>query len=975
MENRKLLSINDTLTLGGIEYHIEDIIGKGSCAVMYKARYNDGIISDARHHVLIKELFPFDIKGGIYRAPDNKLAVTPEAQECYELYKRSFERGNQIHLNILERFPEKNGVNINTYSHNNTLYTILAFGGGRDFETELLVNPNADLLKITDRFIGILSALDEFHKMGYYHLDISPDNILLTGKGDDERVSLIDYNSVLSEAEVKGNDEIVFSLKRGYTAPELCSGIRSKISYATDLYSVAAVFFRAISGRALTEFEMLRRTPPDVSGYACIQSEPETVKSLVKKILTKGLATLPEKRYSCVAEMKTDFEELKDRILGVGITHWSLWENGRKTVLEMVKNNTSFRFLTDKKNIYNLNVKTAGEIKSAELFLKDIVNGAPSTVLTGDGGVGKTTSLLNIAYNFNTRYNSQAPIITYISLYGASPADSNYIKDKLLETLRFKPDTKTFEMARHKLKQLFREEFNVSGAPNLVILVDGLNEISDNPQFITDEIKELSENAGIRFVVTTRQYNNELDFATAGLLPLKDSEVQNALLREGLLLPQSRELAELLNNPLMLSIFIEASKNGNKQLRINDKSELVAEFFSVIAKKGTETLSKDESALWLNDVSVNYILPAIAEEIKKKKRALNDKEIFSVVKKCYKVLTSKIVFRAFPQWIGHLKDILNGCTTAETWYGVVVKDILWKKTGLLSKNESGRYRIFHQTIEEYLLDVNKHNAKQIRKKVIIKNTGIILCIAAAFLTACASITAAFPELAEKSIFVRLKAIPTEKADLLLTDLCVSYVNYGMIYDTCEALLSNSDNKKSTLNKFEYYNKAIDSADRRKSIELSTKQLEDIEKLGGIMPYSFEPLGISEGKILLNKDVAGIDMYKRYIHLLPEALEKNNTEYISAFNDFIRSDAEYTAVLFNYTAWQHIQELGENSVLKKTLSDSVSLIPKMENVRKTVSDREQTINSYTVIKYEEAMKSNYEKMEQIYGKYEILYNRR
>ena len=159
------------------------------------------------------------------------------------------------------------------------------------------------------------------------------------------------------------------------------------------------------------------------------------------------------------------------------------------------------------------------------------------------------------------------------------------------------------------------------------------------------------------------------------------------------------------------------------------------------------------------------------------------------------------------------------------------------------------------------------------------------------------------------------------------------------------------------------------------MELSKKQLEDVEELGGIMPYSFEPIGIAEGLALLGKDATDIGIYERYMKLLPKAQGGNDVEYMSSFKEFIKADAEYTAALFHYVAWQHIQELDANSVLKKTLLDSVSLIPKMESVRKVITDYEQTIDSYTVTKYEEIKRNKYERMEQIYGKYETFYNGR
>lgn len=971
MELRKELSPNSILPLGEIKYHIERVMGKGSCAIMYKAWYDDNIIDGVRHYVLIKELFPVDVKGGIYRNVNDVLEVLPQAHEQYSMYRKSFEHGNEVQLKILESFPEKNGVNINTYAYNNTLYSILGFGGGRDLETELLVNPQTTLLKTTDRMIGVLRALEEFHSLGYYHLDISTDNILLIGKAEEERAFLIDYNSVLSENEIQGNGEIFYSLKNGYTAPELRSGMRNKISASTDLYSVAAVFFRLICGRTLTEIEMLKRMPPDVSETPCIKNEPETVKNLVRKLLVKGLSPLPEKRYLFVFEMRRDFEELRERILGIGITHWALWESGRKNVRETIRNNTSFEFLNEHKRLFAINVCVDDEVKNTELFFDDIIHGASSAVLIGDGGMGKTTSLLNVAYNVNSKYKSDSVAVSYISLYGAVPKDENFIKDKLLEGLKFKSDTKTFETARHKLKQVLKEQVPGSVAPVMVILVDGLNEIAGDAQLVIEELRELSQYAGVRIVLTTRQYNDEFDFKKAYLLPLKDGEICKALSNEGLLLPQNAELAELLRNPLMLSIFINASKNGGKPLKLNSKKELVSEYFNAIARKGTEHINESEGEFWLNDVAVNYVLPAIAEAGRKKKSALTDEELFRVVKRCYKVLNSKIVFRAFPKWIGHLKEILCDCKSAELWHGIVVRDILWKKTGLLAKDERGQYRVFHQTIEEYLLDINSHNAKKVRQKIIIKNTAVALCVLVAFIVACGALATTFPELVEKSILVRLKAIPKQKADYVLSDMTASYVNSGLLYGTVDSLIKKP--KEQSLNRtFEFYKTSIDTEGERKRIDSALKTLEEIKASGNIMPYSYEKIYFEEGETLLKKSITDAEIYERYMQFLSQASQNGNTEYISCLSEFMQADAEYTSLLFHCVTWNHIMEMDENLALRKSLLDTVSRIPEMESVRKKITESEQNIDSYMIAEYKERRRTAYDKMEEIYGKYKAIY---
>ena len=142
-----------------------------------------------------------------------------------------------------------------------------------------------------------------------------------------------------------------------------------------------------------------------------------------------------------------------------------------------------------------------------------------------------------------------------------------------------------------------------------------------------------------------------------------------------------------------------------------------------------------------------------------------------------------------------------------------------------------------------------------------------------------------------------------------------------------------------------------------------------------MPYSYEPLSVAEGKTLLEKDTEDIDVYSRYIKLLLLAQENNNSEYVSAFDKFIQADAEYTAVLFQYTVWEHIEDMDDNSVLKKTILNSVSVAAQMEEVRKAVCEKEKNIDSYTVAKYRETRKTMCENMENLYGKYEIIYQSR
>lgn len=178
---------------------------------------------------------------------------------------------------------------------------------------------------------GALDALQVFHSSGYLHLDISPDNILLIGRGDRERVILIDYNSVYTLEEAVKSQGFRISTKEGYSAPEVQMGQADRIGPWTDLFSLTAVFYQCLTGTVPSQMQLLGLvTPlPDFSEISMLAGCPETVLSQLKRILVKGLAAPPKRRYPTAEKMREDLAELEERLTGRGITHWALWESGR----------------------------------------------------------------------------------------------------------------------------------------------------------------------------------------------------------------------------------------------------------------------------------------------------------------------------------------------------------------------------------------------------------------------------------------------------------------------------------------------------------------------------------------------------------------------------------------------------------------------------------------------------------------------
>ena len=64
---RKLRAAGEILRLGGVDYRLESVEGRGGSAVVYRAVYEDELNRGCFHRVLVKELFPYDPRGMIYR--------------------------------------------------------------------------------------------------------------------------------------------------------------------------------------------------------------------------------------------------------------------------------------------------------------------------------------------------------------------------------------------------------------------------------------------------------------------------------------------------------------------------------------------------------------------------------------------------------------------------------------------------------------------------------------------------------------------------------------------------------------------------------------------------------------------------------------------------------------------------------------------------------------------------------------------
>lgn len=933
MDYRIPLAAQTILDFDGMACHVESVVGRGSNAIVYQGWYPDRLHPQLRHRVLIKELFPLDHQGKIRRGADHCLVVQPEAAGLWQSHRQSFLTGNAIHLRLLENHPDHVGANLNSFSHGGTLYSVLGFSGGRSM-LEALSGHGQSLRSHVERMLGLLDALEAFHGSGYLHLDISPDNIMLTGTGQQEHIFLIDYNSARPVQDRRGT---FASFKAGYSAPEVETGAAS-VGYASDLYSVAAVFFRCLMGRAMTLSERLRQTPPDGSDSPMLRDQPQTVRCLASQILRRGLHPLSRRRFQSIAQMRQAFEELRSRIDGVGVTHWALWENGKRSAEHLIRANPALQHVMQAEQLYPIRLERDEPQALPDYLAALLAPAGRSGLILAGGGMGKTTLLLRSAIALTQRYHPAAPAVFYIPLDSWNGRDPDYLYSQILMRLRFRPEENTYESAKHALVQLLSRPLRTreGTAPVVLLLLDGLNEVRGDIHPLLQQIRELDALTGVRILAASRSEFATLPLEQIRLLSLQDADIAAALGRRGMLVPRDPEVAGLLRTPLILSAFIQAGAAG-LQPQVHSEEALMRAYLDALAQKELRCQPENTPERWQIEAALQYLLPCIADAEKRSGGGLRQQQLLQVVQRCWKQLQRPRLRRIFPQWIGHTADILGGAKTAEEWYGLMIHRLLWSRMGLLLRDSSGNYRIFHQTVRDHLAALYLP-LKRAGRRTQAAGAGILCCIILFF---------AF-------FGWNARTEQNQNFEKAIDYASVGYTRWGWQYAQLRQLTDAALAEDRAA--FEAaYDRTLESLTRDET-QSATEQLHRNHITGQILPDG--PRNVSwsrapfRGELALELVGYAADRGEYYRALLPllagwmdsAEMQAAYPELITLFSAVLEADADLAGEVYHQACAVHLD--GGDAVWQQQVRELVTTIPEQEahRVLETMEDRPQYLEN-------------------------------
>ncbi len=228
--NRDLLSPGCLLNRG--KYRIEYPLGRGGFGVTYRA-----IHTDLDMPVAIKEFYPLE---QAYRSEKKNALLVPKDN------KEQFQKGIKHFLKeakILNAIEHPNIVKVKDYfSENNTAYIVMSLVSGKTLSSEIKSKRNKRLSepRVKEIVATLVDALATMHQAEIYHLDIKPDNILIT---EDNKLVLIDFGASkqgLGQATTRA-----FTLF--YAPPELISG--RTVGSFSDIFELGVMIYEMLAGK------------------------------------------------------------------------------------------------------------------------------------------------------------------------------------------------------------------------------------------------------------------------------------------------------------------------------------------------------------------------------------------------------------------------------------------------------------------------------------------------------------------------------------------------------------------------------------------------------------------------------------------------------------------------------------------------------------------------------------------------------
>ena len=225
--------------LKGGDYRIISTLGRGGFGVTYLAEQ-----TGMQRKVCIKEFFPKDY----YRRDEDTSHVVLEADSFGPMMER-FKDKFLKEARTIARFKHPNIIAIyDIFEENDTAYYVMEYIEGRSLKSLVVANGALGERDAVGYITQVASALEYVHSRNTVHLDVKPDNVMLSD--EDGSAVLIDFGlSKHYDGAGEQTSTTPVGISRGYAPMEQyqTAGVTT-FRPATDIYSLGATLFTLVTG-------------------------------------------------------------------------------------------------------------------------------------------------------------------------------------------------------------------------------------------------------------------------------------------------------------------------------------------------------------------------------------------------------------------------------------------------------------------------------------------------------------------------------------------------------------------------------------------------------------------------------------------------------------------------------------------------------------------------------------------------------
>ena len=298
-DNRTFLNDGTIINLKGTEYRILELKGRGASCVVYLAENCTN-----KRIVLIKELYPIDL--GIFRDKENNLIVPNSFCEHFKFYKHKLCEAYKLQLEFHNSDETGNYTSdaetmVEAYS---TLYVIMNKVVGSSYDKVVPENIT-DVLEVCK---SVATVIGFYHKKGYLHLDIKPDNIYVL-KETNQIINLFDFDTVKLKSDLENGNYIASTNK--ISAPEISKAeideftgkYLQEVDERADIYAIGHILFEKVMERDAKSSDIILGKKFNLGKTKLLENSSPQLREKIQEIFQHTVVRMKSERYSNTDEL------------------------------------------------------------------------------------------------------------------------------------------------------------------------------------------------------------------------------------------------------------------------------------------------------------------------------------------------------------------------------------------------------------------------------------------------------------------------------------------------------------------------------------------------------------------------------------------------------------------------------------------------------------------------------------------------